>query len=144
MEARDIAHVSGPVVAEDSRGLVMGPQEDDWPVGSLGKAFVDTSGQLLHAVIQLAIALNQRATGRGELNKGETPPKHWMPFKQTFHGEKTLLHSLGVIEPVDSHAEQGVRFESEFREDTGAALFRRWGGLEPMDGPFQRNGIRPN
>ena len=53
------------------------------------------------------------------------PRKMRESLQQALDAEKALLDAFGVVQTVDTDADQGVGTEMEFVDDAGAALARR-------------------
>src|SRR5262249_55236222 len=103
-------------------------EENDWLPTLVSEAPVDALGLSIHLGKKIVIALDVRAAGSANLNKAELAMVARMRIEKSFHGEKALQDSFGVIHTVHSHAEvdrlNAQLFEESFARRAGGRKFR--------------------
>src|SRR5260221_2756989 len=137
VQAADDTHVRRPVVLINLVGVVMLDAQQDGSTALAGEPFIDAARLRAHSRVEILVLVDARARGSGDLHEDELPDPQRIDLQHALDGEEALQDSLGVVEPVDADADDGVRREPVFRAYVGPALRDRFlhglGGERPFD-----------
>jgi hypothetical protein len=97
-------------------------KKPDGFVALAAEAGVDAGRGLFHRLVELPIVFDEAAAGRCQLHEGEATDVGGKAFEQAFDGEEALFDALGVVEAIDTHAEDGVFVQAQLGEDAAPAF----------------------
>jgi hypothetical protein len=97
--------------------------------------------QHFDTVVELLVARDLGAARRGQLNEREFSAKFGEPLQKLLDGGETLLDPLGVVEPIDAHAEESIGRQPELAANRSTRLGHGWQVLEPAHRPFDGDGV---
>src|SRR5581483_695506 len=108
VKRRDQAQVRRPVISPNLAMRVVALEEDDRLPASRLESPVDAVGLGFNFPEQVMVAFDVSPAGLTYLDEGEMALVSGIFLQKSFYSAKALQHSLGIVHPVNTHAEEGA------------------------------------